>query len=154
MDFDDLDDYTVMRVFEKDADKLAEAQAEIERLNVKFEALVDKSLSLVGEAHEYRMEIERLTDQAVRECSDSLSTLKLTKELKVEIERLQKEADAQYEAEGKMLAEVTELYAENELFKAIFKEAADYLDLDVDKAICAGSIFHDAFVDAGGTSNE
>jgi hypothetical protein len=41
-----------------------------------------------------------------------------------------------------------EAAAEIELFKAIFKEAADYLD--VDKAICAGSIFHDAFVDAGG----
>jgi hypothetical protein len=36
----------------------------------------------------------------------------------LEIERLQKESDAQYEAEGKMLAEVTELYAEIERLKA------------------------------------
>ena len=73
MDFDDLDDYMKMHVFEKDADnssnpaflwgsdKLAEAQAEI----------------------------ERLTDQVVRQNTHLLSTLKLAKERKVEIERLQ-----------------------------------------------------------------
>jgi hypothetical protein len=56
MDFDDLDDYTKMHVFEKDADnssnpaflwgsdKLAEAQAEIERLRAGNWISVDDKL--------------------------------------------------------------------------------------------------------------
>jgi hypothetical protein len=53
-------DHPIVKLAKENDDQ----KAEIERLNVKFEALVDKSLSLVGEAHEYRMEIERLKADA------------------------------------------------------------------------------------------